>query len=111
MVGPPDFLQVLFLAIFGVGSKLDSGSSFVMMTLFLGGVLHKLITFHSLDIIRRKTVSYCVKGLLYCTNIHKEIYVIVLHTGMQGDINICKEIYFIVLHVGMQGDVNWCIKR
>ena len=78
------------------------------MTSFLGGVLHKLISFHSVNINRRKKVSYYVKGLLYCTNICKEIYVIVLHIGMQGDINICKEIYFIVLH-GMQ-DVNCCIK-
>ena len=82
-----------------------------MMTLFLGGVLHKLISFHSLDINRGKIVSYYIKGLLYCTNIFKEIYVIVLHIGMQGDINICKEIYFIVLHIGMQGDVNCCVKR
>ena len=59
------------------------------MTLFLCGVLHKLISFHSVDINRRKNVSYYVKGLLYCTNICKEIYVIVLHIAMQGDINIC----------------------
>ena len=79
-----------------------------MMTSFLGGVLRKLISFHSADINRRKSVSYYVKGLLYCTNICKEIYDIVLHIAMQGDINICKEIYFIVLHVGMQGDINIC---
>ena len=130
MVGPPDLSQVFFLAIFGVGSKLDSGSSFIMMTSFLGGVLCKLISFHSVDINGRKNVSNYVKGLLYCTNICKEIYVIVLHIDMQGDINICKEIYFIVLHIVMQidiklfkeiyfivlhicmqGDVHCCIKR
>ena len=42
----------------------------------------------------------------YCTNICKEIYVIVLYIDMQGDINICKEIYFIVLYIGMQIDIT-----
>ena len=108
------------MAIFGLGSKLDSGSSFIMMTSFLGGVLCKLISFHSVDINGRKNVSYYVKELLYCTNICKEIYVIVLHIDMQGDIFYCiayryakrykhmQEMYFIVLHIGMQRDINIC---
>ena len=78
------------------------------MASFLGSVLHKLISFHSVDINRRKNFSYCVKKLLFCTNICKEIHVIVLLTAMQGDIKICKEIHFILLHIGMQRDINTC---
>ena len=109
MVGPPDLSQVFFLAIFGVGSELDSGSSFITMTSFLGGVLRKLIGFHSVDINRRENVSYYVKGLLYYTNICKEIYVIVLHIAMQGDIFYCIAYRYANRYKHMQGDIFHCI--
>ena len=99
-----------------------------MITSFLGGVLCKLISFHSVDINGRKNVSYYVKGLFYKYMQGDICYCIAYRYArrckhMQGDIFYCIAFWyakrykhmqgdlFIVLHICMEGDVNCCIKR
>ena len=70
-----------------------------MMTSFLDGVLRKFISFHSVDINRRK--MFLIKFMHYC--------IAQKYVNMQGDIFYCTAHRYAKRYKHMQGDIFYCI--